>query len=178
MKPDAIRLRLLEAGDLPRTLAWRNQDHIRRWFFFSEQITPEQHAGWFAKYQERDDDFVFIIEEHAGQQTELACEQGDLCIGWRPMGQVAIYNIDWREGTAEYGRLMIGESDARPRAGREATDLLLELAIEHLGLQEVYLEVISSNERAIKVYEGCGFEITGSTEKALRMSKRAVAKAT
>ena len=58
-----IRLRLLEEQDLPRTLAWRNQDHIRRWFFSSEPLTPEQHAGWFARYQQRDDDFVFIIEE-------------------------------------------------------------------------------------------------------------------
>ena len=63
-----VRLRLLEEQDLPRTLAWRNQDHIRRWFFFSERLTLEQHAGWFARYQQRDDDFVFIIEEqcHAG----------------------------------------------------------------------------------------------------------------
>ena len=58
-----VRLRLLEEQDLPRTLAWRNQDHIRRWFFSSERLTPEQHAAWFARYRQRDDDFVFIIEE-------------------------------------------------------------------------------------------------------------------
>ena len=62
-KAGRIRLRLLEEQDLPQTLAWRNQDHIRRWFFSSERLTPEQHAGWFARYRQRDDDFVFIIEE-------------------------------------------------------------------------------------------------------------------
>ncbi len=126
-----VRLRLLEERDLPQTLAWRNQDHIRRWFFTSEQLTPEQHRGWFARYQQRDDDFVFIIEEaghpHAGDQL-------------RPIGQAAIYHVDWVGGTAEFGRLMIGAADAAGRGlAREATDALVALALEQLGLQEVYL---------------------------------------
>ena len=41
-----VRLRLLEEADLPMTLAWRNQDHIRKWFFHSDVITPEQHRRW------------------------------------------------------------------------------------------------------------------------------------
>ena len=153
---------MLEEQDLPRTLAWRNQDHIRRWFFFSERLTLEQHAGWFARYQQRDDDFVFIIEE---TDSEL-----------RPIGQAAIYNVDWAGGTAEFGRLMIGEADAAGRGlAREATDAVVALAFEQLGLQEIHLEVIPGNVRAIKLYEACGFEVTGSTEKAVRMSRRAAA---
>jgi hypothetical protein len=80
------------------TLAWRNQDHIRTWFFHSDVITPEQHRRWFDAYRGRDDDFVFVIEE----TEELR----------RPVGQVALYYIDWEPGTAEYGRLMIGDTDA------------------------------------------------------------------
>ena len=157
-----IRLRLLEEEDLPWTLAWRNQDRVRRWFFCNERLTPEQHAGWFARYQQRDDDFVFIIEEASG--------------GWQPIGQVAIYNVDWLAGRGEFGRLMIGEADAAGRGlAREATTAAVALAFEQLGLREIYLEVLSSNLRAIKVYEACGFEVTGSTEKAVRMSKRAAA---
>ena len=69
---------------------------------------------------------------------------------------------------------MIGEADAAGRGlAREATDAVVALAFDQLGLQEVYLEVIPGNVRAIKVYEACGFEVTGSTEKAVRMSKRA-----
>jgi len=45
------------------TRAWRNQDHIRKWFFHSDPITTEQHLAWWQRYQDRDDDFVFIIEE-------------------------------------------------------------------------------------------------------------------
>ncbi len=153
-----VRLRLLEEHDLPRTLAWRNQDRVRCWFFSSERLTHEQHSDWFARYQQRDDDFVFIIEEQSSR---------------RPIGQVAIYHVDWVSGTAEFGRLMIGEPDATGRGlAREATAAATALALGQLGLQEIYLEVVPSNVRAIKVYEACGFEFTGRTEKAVRMRIR------
>ena len=153
-----VRLRLLEERDLPLTLAWRNQDHIRRWFFCSQLLTPQQHAAWFARYRQRDDDFVFIIEQNHP--------------AW-PVGQVAIYNLDWAAGKAEFGRLMIGEADALGRGlAREATAALLDLAFQRLGLREIWLEVMAANVRAIKVYESCGFGTAGSTENALRMSIR------
>jgi diamine N-acetyltransferase len=158
LQTGGIRLRLLEERDLAQTLAWRNQDHIRRWFFSSDRLAPEQHAGWFARYQERDDDFVFIIE-----QTE-----GDV----RPIGQAAIYYVDWPRGKAVFGRLMIGEADAAGRGlARAATAALVDLARDQLGLRELYLEVMPGNLPAIRVYESCGFEVTGSTEKSLRMTR-------
>ncbi len=141
LEAQRIRLRLLAEQDLPQTLAWRNQDDIRRWFFRSERLTPEEHAAWFARYQQRDDDFVFIIEETGGEL--------------RPIGQAALYNIDWVNGTAEYGRLMIGEADAAGRGlAREATRAVVALALEQLGLQEVHCDVIPGNVRSIRVCAG------------------------
>jgi diamine N-acetyltransferase len=182
-----VRLRLLDERDLPQTLAWRNQDHVRRWFLGSQRLAPEQHAAWFACYRRRDNDFVFIIEERCSRHTPCADRPAVPAAGsiqsdgrhtecadyiWRPIGQVAVYNIDWLKGTAEFGRLMIGEADAVGRGlARAATTAVLALAFDRFGLQEVYLEVLPSNERAIKVYEACGFEVTGSTEKTVRMSK-------
>jgi len=159
-----IRLRLLEARDLRQTLDWRNQDHIRRWFFFRERLAPDQHRDWFARYQRRDDDFVFVIEETGGEL--------------RPIGQASLYNIDWVGGTAEYGRLLIGDADAAGRGfAREATHAIVTLAFERLGLTEVHVEVIPSNIRSIRLCEVCGFEVTGRTDKAVRMSQRVVASA-
>ncbi len=158
-----IRLRLLEEHDLPRTLAWRNQDHVRRWFFASEPLTPPQHSAWFASYRERDDDFTFIIEERDSR---------------RPIGQVAIYHVDWGGRTADFGRLMIGEPDAAGRGlALEAAAAAVNLAIGPLGLREIYLEVLPGNVRAIGLYEACGFEVTGRSDKAVRMGLRAAARA-
>src|SRR5262245_27558728 len=76
-----VRLRLLEEEDLPLTLVWRNQDENRQWFFSSDIIAPEQHRRWFDQYRDRDDDFVFVIEEIDTLK--------------RPVGQLSLYRIEW-----------------------------------------------------------------------------------
>ncbi len=152
-----IRLRLLQASDLPMTLHWRNQDHIRRWFFNSNPLTTEQHRAWFERYSGLNNDYVFIIEE--------------LPTG-RPVGQVALYNIDWESKCAEFGRLMIGELDAAGRglAGL-ATRLLLQIGFRDLGLQEAHLEVFADNTRALAIYSACGFRVAATQQNRVTMVK-------
>ncbi len=141
-------MRLLEASDLPTTLSWRNQDEVRKWFLSSDRITPEKHAAWFEAYLERNNDFVFIIELVADSAFSEA----------RPVGQVALYNIDWQTGTAEYGRLMIGDSTARGRGvARSATEALLAYGAKMWGLREYHLDVLADNRAAIALYERTGF---------------------
>ena len=153
-----VRLRLLEEADLPMTRAWRNQDHIRKWFFNSDLITPERHHAWWRQYQDRDDDFVFIIEE-----TETLK---------RPVGQVALYNIDWASRRAEYGRLMIGEPDAQGQGlARLATSTIVDQALTPWGLEEVYLEVLAANLPALAIYRGCGFHEFAHEAGVVKMQK-------
>lgn len=138
-----VRLRLLQADDLAYTLAWRNQEQIRGWFFYDRLITAEQHQAWFDAYRLKDDDFVFIIEDRSNQ---------------KPIGQVALYHIDWETQRCEFGRLMIGEAAAAGKGlALAATRLSLEIAFKDLGLKEVYLEVYGDNLRAIAVYQKAGF---------------------
>jgi len=142
---EAVCLRLLTEDDLPITLAWRNHPEIRRWFFYSEELTWEQHRGWFEKYVVRDDDFVFIIE--------------DVQTG-RSVGQVALYHIDWKARRCEYGRLMVGEGAARGKGyAKTATRLVCQLGFKTLGLAEIYLEVYEHNAVARAVYAACGFQL-------------------
>ena len=154
---DRLRLRLLEEKDLPLTLSWRNQDSIRKWFFHSDLIYLEQHLSWFAKYQTRDDDYVFIIELSALER-------------WIPVGQIALYNIDWTSRKAEYGRLMIGDPYAQGKGiAREATKMILDLGFSSLGLSKIYLEVFENNAAARKVYEDCGFLVRSLENNIVRM---------
>ena len=145
-----LRLRLLTAADLPLTLEWRNQTHIRSWFLSSAVISAEQHATWFTAYSQKANDFVFVIEETHGLQKDLH----------RPVGQISLYNIDWRRRWAEYGRLLIGEPAAsRQGLATEATQLLLTYAFDQLGLETLQLEVRQNNYIAIGLYQKCGFYI-------------------
>lgn len=138
------------------TRDWRNQDHVRRWFLHSAVISPEQHAGWYATYRDRDDDFVFIIEDAAER---------------RPVGQIAIYNIDWNAGTGEFGRLMIGDPSASGRGlALAATEALVAEAFGSWGLRRLRLEVLEENHAATHIYRRCGFADNGVSEGVRHMS--------
>ncbi len=155
---DGVRLRLLEEEDLPLTLKWRNRDDIRVWFVNSDVIPPENHLKWFAQYQDRDDDFVFIIEAQFGT--------------WKPIGQVSLYGIDWDKGHAKFGRLLIGEMLARGQGlAKEAVRLIMDYGFERLGLVRMELEVFETNQPAIRIYKDCGFEEIGAEQGMLHMSK-------
>ena len=155
-----VRLRLLEEADLPMTLTWRNQDHIRQWFVHSAVLTWEQHHTWCQQYFQHDNDFIFIIEDH--QEPH------------RPVGQISLYNIAWGRQRAEYGRLMIGEASAAGKGfAKEATRLLLDHAFGPFGLAEVYLEVFAQNAPAIAIYRGCGFREVAEQNGLKQMIMRA-----
>jgi diamine N-acetyltransferase len=142
-----IELRLLQPEDLERTLGWRNRDENRRWFVHSDPISLESHLAWFRKYQERDDDFVFVVESLEPRRT--------------PIGQASLYDVDWAAGTAEFGRLLIGDPAARGRGfGLEATRALLGFGFDALELKQIRLEVFAHNASAIKIYQRCGFRAT------------------
>ena len=51
--------------------------------------------------------------------------------------------------------------------GRELLEALLHVADNFLGLTRVELEVFPDNERAIRLYESCGFEHEGRKRKAV-----------
>lgn len=154
-----LRLRPITAEDLSLTLDWRNQDIVRQWFFHSDLLLPEQHRAWFEAYCERDDDFVFIIEETIVYQA--------------PVGQVALYHVDWHQRTAEFGRLMIGDMRARGMGlAKAATQLLLNHARHELHLHEIYLEVFENNLPALAVYHECGFFETQRQAGIVTMSWR------
>jgi RimJ/RimL family protein N-acetyltransferase len=154
-----IRLRPLAESDLPMTLAWRNQDGIRQWFLQSDVITPERHQAWWTEYSEKDDDFLFMIEER-----ETFCG---------PVGQVGVYHIDWQARTAEFGRLLIGEPAGRGIGlARAATELLLRECFDAWGLQDVRLEVMAANTTALELYRRCGFEATATRSGVVCMRAR------
>jgi RimJ/RimL family protein N-acetyltransferase len=141
---DLVILHLLHEEDLPRTLAWRNQDEIRRWFLTTDVIEMEMHRAWYDRYQTLDNDFVFVI---------LSKELGNL-----PVGQISLYAIDWEARVGEYGRLMMGEPLAKGRGlAKSASQLLLGIGFGVLGLERIVLEVKNDNIAAISLYQRLGF---------------------
>jgi RimJ/RimL family protein N-acetyltransferase len=156
LENEAVILRPLELSDLPLTLAWRNQDEVRKWFVYSDILSVEQHYGWYENYKDLDNDFVFII---------LAKDLGNL-----PVGQIALYRIDWDLAVAEYGRIMIGEQTAKGKGyASQATKLLLEHGFNSFKLREITLIVRDDNMTAIALYKSRGFVEKSTTDGLITM---------
>ncbi len=156
IKGDRCLLRLLTEDDLDLTRAWRNKDRIRQRFFYSKKISDRDHRNWFDGYLARNDDYVFIIV--------------DIDSG-RPVGQVALYSIDTEAGSAEFGRLMIGDDAALGHGyALEASALILNFGFEELGLTRIFLEVFADNPSAVRLYRRLGFGVDNERDGILHFS--------
>ncbi len=72
-------------------------------------------------------------------------------------GICALFNHNVEAQVCELG-ITIGDKDYWGLGnGREAIHLLLRYAFHYRNLHRVYLNVNSTNERAIRAYEACGF---------------------
>jgi len=142
IRASRVRLRLLAEDDLEMTLAWRNRDDVRRWFKQSDIISMESHRAWFTQHQLVDDSLMFVVEDS---------------LTGTPVGQVSIYAIDREAGEAEVGRFIAAPGVSGKGLIREAIAALVQFAFNELALQRVYLEVLSGNARAIRLYESIGF---------------------
>jgi len=149
-----VTLRPLAQDDLPLTLQWRNHDDARVWFKHSAKLSSEQHARWFDLYQAKDTDFVFIVESEG-----------------RPVGQAAVYGIDWATGSAEVGRFLSAPSARGQGHLFKACGVLVGLCREHLALRHLFLEVFATNQRAIRIYQGNGFRAVAQADGLLRMEQ-------
>lgn len=138
-----VRLRLLAEDDLAMTLMWRNREEVRRWLGTSVELDFDTHLTWFREHEMADDAFMFIVED---------------IVSGTSLGQVSIYGIDRDVGTAEVGRFIAAPGVSGKGLIREAIAALIDFAFTEMNLERLILEVMPTNERAIKLYTSLGFQ--------------------
>jgi diamine N-acetyltransferase len=116
-----------------------------------QPLTLEAETAWFDASATSTSVTVFTIYERGN---------------WRPIGNLDLRAVDFRNRTAEFG-IMIAESDCRGKGyGTEATRLALDYAFTALGLHNVMLAVVAFNLAAIRAYEKAGFREIGRRREA------------
>ena len=144
---ELVRLRAITTADLPMLVGWRNDPEIKGllggWSF---PASLEAEQEWFAKARQ-------------DQSTQrLAIE---VLEDFRYVGNIGLYDIDWKDRKAEYG-ILIGDKSAWGRGyGLDASNALLSYAFRELNLHRVSLKVLAQHRRAIRLYEKIGFREEG-----------------
>ena len=125
---------------------YRDTEVSRLTRYRSEPMNPEEVERYFRARVLGGDTLSYAI--HLAQNDRL-------------IGSATFSQLDLANGSVTY-HITIGERDCWGLGyGTEATELMLELAFEQLGLHRVALAVFEFNRRAIRSYEKAGFRIEG-----------------
>lgn len=139
-----VKLSPLLEQDIELLRLLRNKAHNRKWFICSEEISKATQEKWYTKYKEKKDDYMFSISTIANPHVFI--------------GAVGLYNIDTEKRNAEFGRLLIDSENISERGlGIEATCCAVKIGFEIFNLEDIYLEVLADNKRAISTYKNVGF---------------------
>lgn len=152
MTGEKTRLRALEKEDLTNIWKWVNDEEVMRFMSNpgnTQSLTETEQ--WFAKQQQATHrDGLNGIESHS-KQFIIETVEGV------PIGSIFYSGLTLKHQHAEIG-ILIGEKEYWGRGyGTDAMITLLDHLFNELGLHRVHLGLESSNTRALKCYEKCGF---------------------
>ena len=83
------------------------------------------------------------------------------------IGLVSLSNIDWANSSAEYG-ILIGNPDYWGLGiGSATTKLIIDYVFYQIGLNRLSLNVLSTNNRAITLYQKLGFKTEGTLRECV-----------
>jgi RimJ/RimL family protein N-acetyltransferase len=137
-----VQLIPMSFADTHSIVRWRNDPDIAAWFVSQHKFTAEGHERWLGSKLTSPEDFNWVLAEKGGPK----------------IGALSIYNVDAVAGSAEFGRLMVGEASHRGRGfAKEACTVLLAHALAS-GLSNIFLDVKEANQGAIRLYLALGFE--------------------
>lgn len=136
---DDLSLRPMDAADLERVLAWRNDPRVRDNMYTNHVITLDEHYAWFQRVSGSATDQYFIFT-----------------LGRRDVGVVAFNGIN-REHSRAFWAFYLGETDVPRGTGSAMEYLALEHAFGVLELNKLACEVIDFNEAVVRMHKRFGF---------------------
>jgi diamine N-acetyltransferase len=140
-----MKLRKLEDKDAPYMKEWMKDKKVNCFFRFDpDSVTSDSVRAFIKNSQNTNNSYHFAIADE--EDTYL--------------GTVSLKNIDMDAKSGEYAIALRACAQGKG-AGRFATYEILKFAFEKLGLNRVYLNVLSDNEKAIKFYQKIGFICEG-----------------
>lgn len=134
-----ITLEPLSGVTIETVRIWRNQQEVRQFMEFQEEITKEDQIRWFEKIQNSNSEYFIIKKEDC------------------PIGMIHLNQINFDTKSAEAG-LFIGNSKfSGTGITLGASIVLLEHAFNDLKLNIIFAKVKNNNTNTIKYNQLLGF---------------------
>lgn len=136
--------------DADRVLAWRNLPEVADTMFTNERIERDSHLSWMSRTLDSDASRYWIIQ-HDG----------------RDVGVANLADISERHGRCAWA-FYLGEQDVPGPVGLAVEFEIMAIAFADLGLHKLISEVLSTNERVIRLHEHVGFVREGTLRDHIR----------
>lgn len=137
-----MTIRDLYDDRLIRLLAqWR--DHAQEFFPSQFAVTFEGTKLWMENQVIKNFDRILFLVSSARNNT--------------PVGHLGLYRFNWKEKSCEIDNVIRGRDDLLPGIMTPATMQVGKWARKTLGIKILYLRVLADNQRAISLYERCGY---------------------
>ena len=120
----------------------RNDPRVNKYLFTDAHISKEEQEKWYREQLRDKKNLVFIA---FADETVGYCQ---------------VKNIDYANRTCEVGFCIAPEYQNKGY-GTILVKELIKYATEKLNMHRLYLEVFADNEKAIRLYERCGFRNEG-----------------
>lgn len=148
IRGEKVFLRPINPSDFPKMVQWGNDPEVTKYLEGDYPETMEECSLWHQRSKS---------DRHSLRLGIVASD--DL------IGDIELDHIAWRSGDAEM-RIRIGDPKQWNQGfGSDAVMALLGHAFTRMNLNRIYLRVISSNQRAIRCYEKCGFRKEGQLRR-------------
>ena len=82
------------------------------------------------------------------------------------LGEVRLDNVESHDRRASLAIAIVDHQRLGRGLGRESIQACLKFAFDELNLHRISVRVLSSNLRAVRCYEACGFQIEGTEREA------------
>lgn len=138
-----MHLRKLKKEDAPLMYEWMTAPDVNKYFRFDPAKVSVTSCETFIETSFSDDNKTYAIDV----EGEYA-------------GSVSLKHINKKDMNAEFA-ISIRKKYRGQGLGKQVIKDILEIAFYEFGLNKVYLDVLSDNTGAIKLYEKIGFQLEG-----------------
>ena len=141
-------LRKLELKDAPLMYEWMTAKDVNKYFRFDPTKVTIKSCEEFIRNSFNDENRTYAIVD----------------INDEYVGSISLKHIDMNDKNAEFA-IAIRDKYRGKGYGTKAVNELFEVAFKEIGLNKIYLNVLSDNDNAIKLYEKVGFKYEGELKK-------------